>query len=638
MNFFKKALIAILSVGLVTVPATREVETVEAVDHTGGYVYFLKPSTWTSSKVMMFIGHNSYTSVYEMTKVSNTNNLYCYTMPSWGGATYVAFANASSLWGSGSWGPSNRTNATHYTNVYNNYGFNSGSYYIVVPASDSNNAGISINYKGTSANTINLTTRAEVYCDKVSNAAAGTVSVSGYYMSAYNTASTRSAVSSTSSVAYASTTLAPGSTATFTATVNDGYEFIGWSTSSDESNESNIVSSNTTYEYKYDISYSGKTIYALFKEKASEGPTEEELNEAKEEAIYALNNYKDYSGYNDEVKTSIQNIISAAESEINAATSLSDISTILANAKNDIDGIVELEDSKISAIESLNNIDYVKYSEENQNSIKAIVNEAITKINNATSVDEVTTALDEANTKISNIKTVEQELDELHKDDYLLLGSFNGWNTKDTTYAFTKVGARYEATVTLEKGATIKACKYSGSNWLGYHDSMSTVMKTLFDKGENDNLVVKNGGTYTFVLKDLNSPDYKDLFVENKESWSVIGLEGDWANDIPLTYNDETARYEAVIIVNKASEYKFRLDNSWDHSIGNNGHNGSDNNFSIQPGKYLFYVNDNNILLNTKPQEEVGVLPFEKHTVTFNVNGKEIVKSVYEGDKVIAPS
>jgi len=206
MNFFKKALIAILSVGLVTVPATREVETVEAVDHTGGYVYFLKPSTWTSSKVMMFIGHNSYTSVYEMTKVSNTNNLYCYTMPSWGGATYVAFANASSLWGCGSWGPSNRTNATHYTNVYNNYGFNSGSYYIVVPASDSNNAGISINYKGTSANTINLTTRAEVYCDKVSNAAAGTVSVSGYYMSAYNTASTRSAVSSTSSVAYASTT------------------------------------------------------------------------------------------------------------------------------------------------------------------------------------------------------------------------------------------------------------------------------------------------------------------------------------------------------------------------------------------------------------------------------------------------
>ena len=108
-----------------------------AVNHTGGYVYFLKPSTWTESKVMMFIGHDNYTSVYEMTKVTNTDNLYRYTMPSWGGATYVAFANAGSVWGSGSWGPSNRTNAAHYTNVYNNYGFNSGSYYICVPASTS---------------------------------------------------------------------------------------------------------------------------------------------------------------------------------------------------------------------------------------------------------------------------------------------------------------------------------------------------------------------------------------------------------------------------------------------------------------------------------------------------------------------
>ena len=138
------------------------VNSVWAVDHTGGYVYFLKPSTWTESKVMMFIGHDSYTSVYEMTKVSNTDNLYRYTMPSWGGATYVAFANAGSVWGSGNWGPNNRTNAPHYTNVYNNYGFNNGSYYVVVPASTSNNANITINYKSSASN-LNLTTRANVY-------------------------------------------------------------------------------------------------------------------------------------------------------------------------------------------------------------------------------------------------------------------------------------------------------------------------------------------------------------------------------------------------------------------------------------------------------------------------------------------
>ena len=240
-----------------------------AVDHTGGYIYFLKPSTWTESKVMMFIGHNSYTSVYEMTKVSNTDNLYCYTMPSWGGATYVAFANDSYVWGTGNWGPSNRTNAKYYTNVYNNYGFNSGSYYVVVPASTSNNANITINYKSSAAN-LNLTTRANVYGSTdggstyASKAAAGTVSVSGYYMSNYSTASTRSAVSSTSSQAYASTTLAPGSTATFKATASTGYEFVGWF---DAASGGTAVSTSTTYTYKYDISYTGKTVYGRFKAK-----------------------------------------------------------------------------------------------------------------------------------------------------------------------------------------------------------------------------------------------------------------------------------------------------------------------------------------------------------------------------------
>ena len=228
------------------------------VDHTGGYIYFLKPSTWTESKVMMFIGHDSYTSVYEMSKVTNTDNLYRYTMPSWGGANYVAFANAGSVWGSGNWGSSNRTNAPHYTNVYKDYGFNSGSYYVIVPSGTGNNASITINYTGTTAGSVNRETKAIA-----SNKAHGTVSVSGYYMSSYSTASTRSAVSSTASNATASTTLAPASTITFKATANSGYDFIGWY---DAESGGNQLSTSTTYTIKYDISFAGKTVYARFKE------------------------------------------------------------------------------------------------------------------------------------------------------------------------------------------------------------------------------------------------------------------------------------------------------------------------------------------------------------------------------------
>ena len=234
------------------------VSNIWAVDHTGGYIYFLKPSTWTESKVMMFIGHDSYTSVYEMSKVTNTDNLYRYTMPSWGGANYVAFANAGSVWGSGSWGSSNRTNAPHYTNVYKDYGFNSGSYYVIVPSGTGNNASITINYTGTTASSVNLTTKAIA-----SNKAHGTVSVSGYYLSSATAVSTRSAVSSTASNATASTTLAPASTITFKATANSGYDFIGWY---DAESGGNQLSTNTTYTVKYDISFAGKTVYARFKE------------------------------------------------------------------------------------------------------------------------------------------------------------------------------------------------------------------------------------------------------------------------------------------------------------------------------------------------------------------------------------
>lgn len=262
------SMLMLLSSGIVgTLAANVELAPTGSVNHTGGYIYFLKPSTWTDTYVMMFIGHDSYTAVYQMTKVSNTDNLYRYTMPSWSGATYIAFANAGSVWGEGSWGPSNRTNATHYTNVYNNYQFNSGSYYLWTPSGTSNNTAITPSYYS-SYSSLNKTTRANVYSTTAdgtsysSNAAAGTVTVSGYYMSAYNTTSARS-VTSTSSTAYASTTLAVGSTATFEATANDGYEFEGWYSSS---TSTTALSTEAKYTYSYGISTTAKTVYAKFRE------------------------------------------------------------------------------------------------------------------------------------------------------------------------------------------------------------------------------------------------------------------------------------------------------------------------------------------------------------------------------------
>lgn len=261
------SLLMLLSSGIVGTLAANVDLAPTGVDHSGGYIYFLKPSTWTESTVMMFIGHSSYTSVYTMTKVSNTDNLYRYTMPSWDGATYLAFANASSAWGTGGWGPDNRTNASHYTNVYNNYGFNSGNYYLWKPGGTSNDTGITPS-NSTAVSLLNKTTKANVYSTTVdgtsytSNASAGTVTVSGYGMSAYNTTSAVSS-SSSASTAYASASIAVGSTATFTATAEDGYEFEGWYSSSTGTAP---LSTDPEYTYSYGISTTAYTVYAKFRE------------------------------------------------------------------------------------------------------------------------------------------------------------------------------------------------------------------------------------------------------------------------------------------------------------------------------------------------------------------------------------
>ena len=138
-------LVLVMLIGLMPQTALN----VEAADHTGGTIYFQKPTdpNWQGNVVQLAIGKDSYTDVYEMKQVNETDWYTC-EIPSWGGATYCAVITNGNLWGSGNWGPSNLSNAQHYAVVYDeNYTFNSGSYYYLVPSSSDNGAELSITYK-----------------------------------------------------------------------------------------------------------------------------------------------------------------------------------------------------------------------------------------------------------------------------------------------------------------------------------------------------------------------------------------------------------------------------------------------------------------------------------------------------------
>ena len=202
-----------------------------AVDHSGGDIYFDGTDIPEYKYVYACVGHNSYTSLFEMKKIAGTN-LYHYKQISWGGANYFCVIGTTGSWGSGNWSSGNRTNAQYYTNTYGDYRFDSGSYYLVTKENANKNANIYINYIGNSLNSYTALNHAQ----NITIEGDGTTAISTYKLTA---ASTATASSGTTSADAAYT-----ATVTCTATPDDGAEFLGWYDA-----EGNLVSTATTYTY-----------------------------------------------------------------------------------------------------------------------------------------------------------------------------------------------------------------------------------------------------------------------------------------------------------------------------------------------------------------------------------------------------
>ena len=77
----------------------------------------------------------------------------------------------------------------------------------------------------------------------------------------------------------------------------------------------------------------------------------------------------------------------------------------------------------------------------------------------------------------------------------------------------------------------------------------------------------------------------------------IIGLNGDWENDIVMEYSKNKQRFYADIDVAAATEMKFRMDADWGVNFGGDIKalsNGGDN-IKVEPGKYRVYFDMNNL-------------------------------------------
>lgn len=255
--------ITMIAVGIVTVYAANGYVR-------DGYVYFIKPSTWSNVSILEQQENATHSVASNFTQLQD--DLYFYG--AWGMLDYMKSGDTPGIdycfidaaWGTNSTANQaavdRRTSAAHYTAMLTYQFSTSGTYYLNIPASGDNGASVTQSYS-TSDSGIKANQKAYAYYKPTladtysSGTTGGTVKVGGYYFTAYN-ALTTGETSAGDDKTYG---CAIGTTATLTATPASGYQFDGWFSTATGDGEA--VSNQPVFTYIVRSS-SAQTYYARF--------------------------------------------------------------------------------------------------------------------------------------------------------------------------------------------------------------------------------------------------------------------------------------------------------------------------------------------------------------------------------------
>ncbi|MEE1069354.1 MAG: InlB B-repeat-containing protein, partial [Paludibacteraceae bacterium] len=234
---------------------------------TGGHIYFDElNSGYTGAGDMQFwVGHNSYSCSYRMSKIDNTKLWYC-TAPNWSDASYFAFTSGAN-WGGGNEKYYDRIGSNPWKSaIKENYALDSSSkLFVFRVASTANKAAVisdsPYGYQGTSYTSLNktITIKAKVSTDGGSSYSEASTPAkltgSSKVFTSTSSCAGISGASATLNAGSSSTTFKAGYTAntTLTAVVATGYTFAGWYTDSKVSSdlESTVNPAGATTYYAY---------------------------------------------------------------------------------------------------------------------------------------------------------------------------------------------------------------------------------------------------------------------------------------------------------------------------------------------------------------------------------------------------
>lgn len=184
-----------------------------------------------------------------------------------------------------------------------------------------------------------------------------------------------------------------------------------------------------------------------------------------------------------------------------------------------------------------------------------------------------------------------------------VVGSYNGWAhdaSNQFLYNFAEDDVTYQGVIDFGEDHSANEFKITGGAW-GTDEHSATGAQTeegssvALVAGGGDNITAWKAKRYyhlTFNRTALTIS--KDLSFDQV---GIIGLNGDWENDIVMTFHAAKQRFYADIDVASDTEMKFRMDGGWDVNYGGDVKalsSGGDN-IKVSAGKYRVYFNLNNL-------------------------------------------
>ena len=181
-----------------------------------------------------------------------------------------------------------------------------------------------------------------------------------------------------------------------------------------------------------------------------------------------------------------------------------------------------------------------------------------------------------------------------------VVGTLNGWDHAavekeyDFLYNYDAGNSNlFAGIIDLREPNSAAEFKFTNGAWGdkehsmdGAQDAEATTVRLV--AGGGDNINVWQTKRFYGAELDLGGTTLKKLW--SADQIGVIGLNGDWENDIVMEYNAKWTRFYVDIEATGDTEMKFRADAGWDLNWGVDCAQGGDN-IKVAAGKYRVYFN-----------------------------------------------